>query len=148
MRKSDLKALINECIHEVLAEETANTKAKAINEIKRIIAENELTEEELEEILGLGKSAEEKYATDVERLTKQYMELYKKAYGKDPSDNEVKNSLEHAKGQDKYNGEFKIVKDSKGKNIIQYDSKSRSAFVQTIQKLSGGKGGAFMPGNI
>jgi len=47
MKKSDLKALINECIHEVLAEETADKKTKAINEIKRIVAENELTEADL-----------------------------------------------------------------------------------------------------
>lgn len=55
MKKSDLKVLINECIHEVLAEETANKKTKAINEIKRIIAEEDIEEEDLEEIFGLGK---------------------------------------------------------------------------------------------
>jgi hypothetical protein len=47
MKKSDLKALINECIHEVLAEETADKKIKAIREAKRFLAENELTEADL-----------------------------------------------------------------------------------------------------
>ena len=37
MKKSELQSLINECIAEVLAEDK---KAVAINEIKRIIAEN------------------------------------------------------------------------------------------------------------
>jgi hypothetical protein len=47
MKKSDLKALINECIHEVLAEESADKKTKAIREAKRFLAENELTEADL-----------------------------------------------------------------------------------------------------
>lgn len=63
MKKSDLKALINECIHEVLAEESADKKTKAISEIKRIVAENELSESELEEIFGIGKTEP---ATDAE----------------------------------------------------------------------------------
>lgn len=64
MKKSDLKALINECIHEVLAEEASNTKTQAINEIKRIIAENELEEEEVEE--GIRDIFKTKPATDEE----------------------------------------------------------------------------------
>ena len=67
MKKSDLKALINECIHEVLAEEASNTKTQAINEIKRIIAENELEEEEVEE--GIRDIFKTKPATDEELNT-------------------------------------------------------------------------------
>lgn len=46
MKKSELQQLISECIAEVLAEDK---KTLAINEIKRIITENELSEEEVEE---------------------------------------------------------------------------------------------------
>lgn len=64
MKKSDLKALINECIHEVLAEETADKKTKAINEIKRIIAENELEEADLAEV-GVVNEALPKFFTTI-----------------------------------------------------------------------------------
>lgn len=60
MKKSELQQLISECIAEVLAEDK---KTLAINEIKRIIAENELDEAELDEVFGIFKS---KPATDDE----------------------------------------------------------------------------------
>ena len=47
MKKSELKAIINECIHEVLAEEAVDKKKAALKQIKEIIAENDLTEEDL-----------------------------------------------------------------------------------------------------
>jgi hypothetical protein len=106
MKKSDLKALINECIHEVLAEETADKKTRAINEIKRIIAENEIEETELEEVFGLFGDKDKKYATDIERLTKQFKEEYKKLFGKDPSDDELKTALKDAGKRDNYQGKF------------------------------------------
>jgi hypothetical protein len=57
MKKTELQSLINECIGEVLNEGKANKKKLAIKEIKRIIAENELSEADVEEGLGdvLGK---------------------------------------------------------------------------------------------
>ncbi len=51
MKLQELRQIIREVISEELANDSYNKKAKAINEIKRIIAENELTEEEIEEAL-------------------------------------------------------------------------------------------------
>lgn len=50
MKKSELQSLINECIGEVLNEGKVKKKKLAIQEIKRIIAENELSEADLAEI--------------------------------------------------------------------------------------------------
>jgi len=57
MKRTELQSLINECIGEVLNEGKANKKKLAIKEIKRIIAENELSKADMEEGLGdvLGK---------------------------------------------------------------------------------------------
>jgi len=49
MKRTELQSLINECIGEVLNEGKANKKKLAIKEIKRIIAENELSEADMEE---------------------------------------------------------------------------------------------------
>lgn len=49
MKLQELRTIIREVIAEEIANESYNKKAYAINEIKRIIAENELTEEEVEE---------------------------------------------------------------------------------------------------
>jgi hypothetical protein len=62
MKRTELQSLINECIGEVLNEGKANKKKLAIKEIKRIIAENEIAETELDEIFGFGS----KPATDEE----------------------------------------------------------------------------------
>lgn len=62
MKLQELRQIIREVISEELANDSYNKKAKAINEIKRIIAENEIEEIELEEIFGIGK----KPATDAE----------------------------------------------------------------------------------
>lgn len=56
MKLTELKELVREVIAEELAIETTNNKKIAIAEIKRIIAENEIEEGDLEEILGFGKS--------------------------------------------------------------------------------------------
>jgi len=62
MKLQELRTIIREVIAEEIANESYNKKATAINEIKRIIAENEIEETELEEIFGIGK----KPATDAE----------------------------------------------------------------------------------
>jgi hypothetical protein len=49
MKKSELQSLINECIGEVLNEGKAKKKKEAIKKIKNIIAENELSEADIEE---------------------------------------------------------------------------------------------------
>ena len=49
MRKSQLKTIINECIQEVLTEKKLNKKKKAIQLIKEIIEENDLSEADIEE---------------------------------------------------------------------------------------------------
>jgi hypothetical protein len=49
MKKSELQSLINECIGEVLNEGKAKKKKEAIKKIKSIIAENELSEADIEE---------------------------------------------------------------------------------------------------
>jgi hypothetical protein len=63
MKLNELRSIIREVIVEEIANESYNKKKLAINEIKRIIAENEIEEEEIEEIFGLGKK---KPATDEE----------------------------------------------------------------------------------
>lgn len=55
MKLQELRTIIREVIAEEIANESYNKKATAINEIKRIIAENEIEETELEEIFGFGK---------------------------------------------------------------------------------------------
>jgi len=80
MKKTELQKIINECIAEVLAEDK---KTLAINEIKRIITENELSESDLEEgifgrLIGTEwnkEKAEKEYNT---RYTKQVNDLAKK----------------------------------------------------------------------
>jgi len=62
MKKSELQSLINECIGEVLNEGKVAKKKEAIKEIKRIIAENEIEETEIDEIFVFGS----KPATDEE----------------------------------------------------------------------------------
>ena len=52
MKKSELQSLINECIGEVLNESKAAKKKEAIKKIKNIIAENELSEADIEEGFG------------------------------------------------------------------------------------------------
>lgn len=85
MKKSELQSLINECIGEVLNEGKVKKKKLAIQEIKRIIAENEIGSDDLDEAFDLFKSkatkekeAAEKEAAskaDKDRLTKQFNDL-------------------------------------------------------------------------
>jgi hypothetical protein len=119
MKKSELQQLISECIAEVLAEDK---KTLAINEIKRIIAENELGEAELEEIFW--KENTEGKA----KLEKQYDELAPKATKK-PS---KADALARAKKEDNYKGEFVI-----DRGVMQYHSKSSNP----IQGKTGGSSG-------
>ncbi len=65
MKINELRSIIREVIAEEIANESVNKKQLAINEIKRIISENEIAEEDLvdEGILDLFKS---KPATDEE----------------------------------------------------------------------------------
>jgi hypothetical protein len=114
MKKTELQKLINECIAEVLTEDK---KTLAINEIKRIITENELSEADLEEIdlKGLAKKAGDigKQALgisskkDEEAASKSFDEVNAKAKT-DQSKNKAK-WLERAKGYS-YLGKFVIGK--------------------------------------
>jgi hypothetical protein len=110
MKKTELQSLINECIGEVLNEGKANKKKLAIKEIKRIIAENELSEADMEEgKMGdifkqtLGISSKK----DMEAASKSFDEVNAKAKT-DQSKNKAK-WLERAKGYS-YLGNFVIGK--------------------------------------
>jgi hypothetical protein len=63
MKINELRSIVREVIAEEIANESVNKKKIAIAEIKRIISENEIEEEEIEEIFGFGKK---KPATDEE----------------------------------------------------------------------------------
>jgi hypothetical protein len=110
MKKSELQSLINECIGEVLNEGRASKKNLAIQEIKRIIAENEITEDDLGEgkvgdifrqTLGIS-SSKDKAAAE-----KSFDEVNAKAKT-DQSKNKDK-WMERAKGYS-YLGKFVINK--------------------------------------
>ncbi len=111
MKKTELQSLINECIAEVLAE---NRKATVINEIKRIIAENEMPEEELNEIFGLFKKKENPEGKT--RLEKQYDEMAAKATKKASK----VDALARAEKEDNYEGDFSV-----SKGILVYNSKGK-----------------------
>lgn len=110
MKRTELQSLINECIGEVLNEGKAAKKKLAIKEIKRIIAENELSEADMEEgKIGdifkqtLGISSKK----DKEAAEKSFDEVNAKAKT-DQSKNKAK-WLERAKGYS-YMGKFVIGK--------------------------------------
>jgi uncharacterized protein YPO0396 len=115
MKKSELQSLINECIGEVLNEGKATKKKLAIKEIKRIIAENELSEYDLEEIdvMGALKRAGDigkqtlgiSSSKDKEAASKSFDEANAKAKT-DQSKNKAK-WMERAKGYS-YLGKFII----------------------------------------
>lgn len=52
MKQSELKALINECVEEVMAETKTDKKKEALKKIQEIVTESELGEEELYELFG------------------------------------------------------------------------------------------------
>lgn len=129
MKRSELQSLINECIAEVLAEDK---KTIAIQEIKRIIAENELSEVDLEEISvmgtlkragdigkqALGISSEKDKDAAMASLDKAI-----KGLGKEISKEQKDKLIANAKSYS-FIGEFKVTKDSKGNKIITFDGKS------------------------
>jgi hypothetical protein len=129
MKRSELQSLINECIAEVLAEDK---KTIAIAEIKRIIAENELSEADLEEISvmgtlkragdigkqALGISSEKDKDAAMASLDKAI-----KGLGKEISKEQKDKLIANAKSYS-FIGEFKVTKDSKGNKIITFDGKS------------------------
>ena len=131
MRKSELQSLINECIGEVLNEGKAAKKKDAIKKIKNIIAENELSEADLEEISVTGTikrvgdtlkqaigafSPEDKAAAD-----KSYEEAKTKA-GSSPTKDWETELMRRAKASS-YLGKF-VIKDINGKKVIQWDTYS------------------------
>jgi uncharacterized protein with ParB-like and HNH nuclease domain len=134
MKKSELQSLINECIGEVLNEAKAAKKKEAIKEIKRIIAENELTEADIEEgFLDTAKAAVKKVG-DIGKQTlgisspedkaaaeKSYNEAKAKA-GYTPSKDGETELMRRAKASS-YLGKFE-VKDIKGKKVIQWNTYS------------------------
>jgi anaerobic ribonucleoside-triphosphate reductase len=132
MKKSELQSLINECIGEVLNEGKAAKKKLAIKEIKRIIAENELSEYDLEEISvmgtlkragdigkqALGISSEKDKAAAIASLDMAIKDLGKEI-SKEQKDKLIANAKSYS-----FMGEFKVTKDSKGNKIITFDGKS------------------------
>jgi hypothetical protein len=109
MKKSELQSLINECIGEVLNEGKVAKKKLAIKEIKRIIAENELSKDEVEEsILDIAKQTLGiSSSKDKEAASKSFDEVNAKAKT-DQTKNKEK-WMERAKGYS-YLGKFVIGK--------------------------------------
>jgi hypothetical protein len=132
MKKTELQSLINECIGEVLNEGKVKKKKLAIQEIKRIIAENELSGADLEEISvmgtlkrasdigkqALGVSSEKDKAAAMASL-----DMAIKGLGKEISKEQKDKLIANAKSYS-FMGEFKVTKDSKGNKIITFDGKS------------------------
>jgi len=52
MKQTELKAIINECVREVMNEEKVAKKKLALQKIKEIISENEIEETEVNELFG------------------------------------------------------------------------------------------------
>jgi len=136
MKKSELKAIINECIHEVLAEEAVDKKKAALKQIKEIISENELEEAELEEIFGLFKGPEEKAASLEAELQKKAPETYNT--GLDTVTKlgwkEKKNYDLLAKSIDAYAKGYNYPSDGKyyiKNNKLFFDTKKESKFSKT-----------------
>lgn len=77
MKINELRSIIREVIAEEIANESVNKKQLAINEIKRIISENEITEEDLVSEIDL--SSFFKKSTPEEKLAKLEAELKEKA---------------------------------------------------------------------
>jgi hypothetical protein len=135
MKKSELQSLINECIGEVLNEGKAAKKKLAIKEIKRIIAENELSKADIEEgILDVAKQTLGiSSKKDKEAAEKSFDEVNAKAKT-DQSKNKAK-WMERAKGYS-YLGKFVIGKNGE----LAFDGKS--AAPKTIGGTQpGGTGG-------
>lgn len=135
MKRSELQQLISECIAEVLAEDK---KTLAINEIKRIIAENKLSEADLAEI-DFGKLV--KRGADIFKQTtgisseedkiaaEKSLESAIKDYGK-PISKEQRDELMRRAKTYSYLGKFEVFTDSKGKKNIAF--KGESAAPKTI----------------
>ena len=78
MKINELRSIIREVIVEEMTNESVNKKKVAIAEIKRIIAENELSGTDIEEaFLGFGKKPEEKLAELEAELKSKNSETYK-----------------------------------------------------------------------
>lgn len=80
MKLQELRTMIREVIAEEIANESNNKKKIAIAEIKRIIAENELTEDEIDEALFsslFGGTPEQKAAKLEDELKTKAPETYK-----------------------------------------------------------------------
>ena len=125
MKKTELQSLINECIGEVLNEGRASKKNLAIQEIKRIIAENEITEDDLGEgkvgdifrqTLGISSSKDKDAA--MKSLDKAIVD-----YGKELSKEQKDRLIANAKSYS-FKGEFVVGKDRKGNKIISFDGES------------------------
>ena len=151
MKKSELQSLINECIGEVLNEGKVKKKKLAIQEIKRIIAENELSEADIEEgILDVAKAAVKKVG-DIGKQTlsissekdkaaaeKSYNEAKAKA-GYTPTKDGETELMRRAKASS-YLGKFE-VKDIKGKKVIQWNTYSAAPATINPNVMGVNKGG-------
>ena len=125
MKRTELQSLINECIGEVLNEGKAAKKKLAIKEIKRIIAENELSEADMEEgkigdifkqTLGISSKKDKEAA-------EKSLESAIKGYGKEISKEQRDTLLKNAKSYS-YLGKFKVTTDSKGRKDISFEGES------------------------
>jgi DNA-binding transcriptional MerR regulator len=135
MKKTELQSLINECIGEVLNEGRASKKNLAIQEIKRIIAENEIGENDLNEFdLFKSKEKKEKEASelkaDKDRLTAQFDGLKDKLTNKKST---AEDALALAmRYKDNFKGEF-----INNKGILNYTpAKDKNPFQDRMGKRS------------
>jgi hypothetical protein len=129
MKRTELQSLINECIGEVLNEGKVKKKKLAIQEIKRIIAENEIAETELGEVFDVFKSKERKekeaaaIKADKDRLIDQFNGLKSELNDKKVT---VEKALAFAERyKDNFKGNFALDKgelnynEAKSKNPFQ-----------------------------
>lgn len=111
MKRTELQSLINECIGEVLNEGKVKKKKLAIQEIKRIIVENELSEADIEEITF--KDTMKRVGDTIKQATGAYSEKDKAAALK---------SYEEAKTKAKYtptkDGETELMRRAKASSYL------------------------------
>jgi hypothetical protein len=125
MKRTELQSLINECIGEVLNEGKVKKKKLAIQEIKRIIAENELSEADMEEgkVGDIFKQAVGIFSKKDKEAAEKSLESAVKEYGgmisKEQRDTLMKNAKSYS-----YLGKFVVTKNSKGRKDISFEGES------------------------
>lgn len=142
MKINELRSIIREVIVEEMTNESVNKKKVAIAEIKRIIAENKLSEDEVNEVFGLFKSEERKKKEEAElkankdRLTDQFNELKDKLNNKKITIDQALALA--ARFKDDFKGNFILVKGvlnykgAKSENPLQDKTGGSSGFGTAI----------------